>query len=114
MPEKNLDTADHVDDRQEPKGYFVYRRGDDGNPEAGEYVSKGYWERNKATVSREWVKVDQPQAIAEPVEDPEVLAILHAIKSAKSAEDYDVAEFILDANEALSRVYKNIMRAKER
>ena len=94
---------------RDPRGYFVYRRVDQGE-NGGQFVSKSYWERNPDTTAREWIEVKE----GDTEQDPDVLAVLHAIDGAKQAEDYDVAEFILDANEALSRVYKNIMRAKER
>jgi len=89
---------------QDPRGYFVWR-----SSETGKFVPQAFAKRNPSTTARDWIKLDD-----EPEKDPDIEAVLHALKGAKTAEDYDVAEFILDANEAIGRLYKNIMRGRER
>ena len=91
---------------RDPRGYFVYRRVDNG-PEGGRYVSKAYWERNPSTTAREWVKVEDDQ-------DPDLLAIMHALHWAAKAEPEDVAEYIMDANVGIHRFYVKLMSGRER
>jgi hypothetical protein len=97
-----MDTPRHNDDRVLPRGYFVWR-----DSLTGEFCSETYAKRNPATTTREWV--DVPEG-----ENPDIAAIVSALKFAATAPEHDVAEYIMDANVLIQRYYMNIMSAKER
>jgi hypothetical protein len=91
------------------KGYWVYRRVDEGD-EGGQFVSKAYHDRNQGTCSQEWVEIDDDDPL-----DPEVQQLLHAVKYGLLEEEPEnVAEFFMDGQAVLTRLYERKMRSMER
>ena len=88
---------------QDPRGYYVYR-----DSETGTFVSGAFAKRNPKTTQREWIKVPDDQ-------DPDELAIMHAIRYGKRETDPEnVAEYFMDAHSIVQRVYADKMRGMER